>query len=245
MRTLPVVILAGGRGTRLAAITGDALPKPLVPVNDRPFLDYKLTGLAAVGVTDVLLLVGHHGEQIIDHVGDGSAFGLRTRCIADDEGGQLLGTGGALRVVLAELADAFWVTYADTYLQVDLHSAEERFTEATPSAHGLMTVLHNRDLWEPSNVALIGDRVASYRKNPPPGTHEYIDYGMLILERVAIEACTVPAPFDLAAILEPLIQRRELLGFEVTERFHDVGTAEALAETADWLLQRPPTTTPE
>src|SRR3954454_4513252 len=106
---LPAVVLAGGLGTRVAALTGPALPKVMLPVGGRPFIDYKLAGLAAEGVSDVLLLVGHGHEVIRAHVGDGSQLGLRVRYSIEPPG--LLGTGGAVKAALGELSDAFIVTY--------------------------------------------------------------------------------------------------------------------------------------
>ena len=92
---LATVLLAGGLGTRVAGITGDSLPKAMLPVAGRPFIDYKLADLAAQGVTDVHLLVAHRAGPLCEHVGDGRAYGTRVHVI--DEGERLLGTGGALR----------------------------------------------------------------------------------------------------------------------------------------------------
>src|SRR5712692_2156565 len=118
---LPVAVLAGGLGNRLHAVTGDALPKALVPVLGRPFIDWKLEGLAAAGTHRVVLLVGHHGGQIRAHVGDGRRYGLSVEYVED--GPVLLGTGGAVARALPSLADAFWVTYGDTLLEFDVAAA--------------------------------------------------------------------------------------------------------------------------
>ncbi len=67
----PVAVLAGGLGLRLRELTGTQLPKAMVPVLGRPFVDWQLETLAAAGVTDVVLLVGHSGDHIRDHVGSG------------------------------------------------------------------------------------------------------------------------------------------------------------------------------
>lgn len=227
---LPVVVLAGGLGTRLRDITGDDLPKALVPVDGRPFIDYKLTGLAHHGVTDVLLLVGSHGEQLREHVGDGSRYGTRVRAI--DDGPNLRGTGGAIRSALPELPDAFWITYADTYLEVDVAGAEQRFRDA--DALGLMTVLHNRDRWEPSNAVVEDGFVVAYGKMPE-GRAEHIDYGMVALRRDAFRDAPRDAAFDLGVIFNELAAAHQLIAFEVTQRFHDIGTPAALTETEEFF----------
>jgi N-acetyl-alpha-D-muramate 1-phosphate uridylyltransferase len=231
---LPVAVLCGGRGTRLRGVTGDDVPKALVPVAGRPFLDHKLDGLAAAGFTDVVLLVGHRGDRIDAHVGNGSRYALSVRVV--DDGGELLGTGGAVQRALAVLPDAFWVTYGDSLLDFDVTAAEARF--AASGALGLMTVLRNHDRYGPSNVVLDGAgdgaRVAAYAKDPVPRGADCIDYGMLILTGAAFDPPT-PVPFDLAAVVGPLAARGALAAFEVARRFHDIGTPEAFAETEAFL----------
>lgn len=228
---LPVVILAGGRGTRLASVTGDATPKAMVRVAGRPFIDHKLDDLAARGVRDVVLLVGHRGEILSQHVGDGSHYGLRVRSLAD--GRALRGTAGAIVAARSLLPDAFWVTYGDTLLDVDLSTAEARFREHGRPA--LMTVLRNRDRFEPSNVVVRSDAVLAYAKDPRPVGAEFIDYGMLAFERAVFDGWAGDATIDLAEVLGELVARGAVTAFEVTERFHDIGTVDALRETERYL----------
>ena len=98
--SLPIAILAGGLATRLRPIT-ETIPKSLVEVAGKPFVVHQLELLARNGIRDVVLCIGHLGEQIGDVIGDGSALGLRVRYSSD--GSQLLGTGGALRKALPML----------------------------------------------------------------------------------------------------------------------------------------------
>ena len=91
---VPVAILAGGRATRLGSLVAD-LPKALIPVSGRPFVDHQLALLQRRGLRRVVFCVGHLGEQIVAHVGDGARFGMRVEYTFD--GPRLLGTGGALR----------------------------------------------------------------------------------------------------------------------------------------------------
>jgi NDP-sugar pyrophosphorylase family protein len=100
-----------------------------------------------------------------------------------------------------------------------------------------MTVLRNRDQWQPSNTSVVAGRVAAYTKGDPPGTHEFIDYGYMLLPVTALGDTDAEA-FDLYVVLQKLITARELAAFEVYERFHDIGTPEALEETESWLEAR-------
>src|ERR1700690_616468 len=110
------VILAGGLATRMRPLT-NRIPKALIPVEGRPFVDHQLGWLAGHGVTDVVLSIGYRGDEIRAHVGDQTDLGLRVRYV--DEGGDLRGTAGALRLALHEgvLEERFLVTEGDLFLQ--------------------------------------------------------------------------------------------------------------------------------
>lgn len=101
---MQAVILAGGLGTRLGARTRD-LPKALLPIAGRPFLAWLVEALARHGYRELVLCIGHHGEQIVDFLGAGEGFGLDVTYSKDGE--RLLGTGGAIRQALSRdlLAD--------------------------------------------------------------------------------------------------------------------------------------------
>lgn len=227
----PVAVLAGGLGTRMARRTGPRLPKALLAVAGRPFIDFKLAQLAAGGATRVVMLLGHGAEAIADHVGDGAAYGLHLDIVPDGE--VLLGTGGAVRRALPQLGDVFWVTYGDTYLSVPMADVEQAFRRA--GRQGLMTVFRNRDAWDSSNVALRAGLVAEYRKGAPPGTYEYIDYGMSILTASAFAPFPPGTAFDLAEALQSLIAPGELAAFEVEERFYEIGSEAGYLATDAYL----------
>lgn len=225
--TLPVVVLAGGEGTRVAHLTSEELPKAMLPLNDRPFVDHQLSNLADQGVRRVLLLVGYGGETIRSYVGDGGHFGLDVEYAFD--GPKLLGTGGAIRAALDRLPAEFWVTYGDTLLQVPIEAVEERFLSSSLMA--CMTVLRNGDRWETSNVAIEGGLVAAYEKGAPPGKYDYIDYGMILFRRAAFERFPSGEVLDLADLLTLLVRDRQLGWFEVEDRFYDIGTEERYQAT--------------
>src|SRR5437868_9919831 len=116
MADVPVALLAGGLATRLRPVT-TTIPKALVEVAGRPFIDHQLALLRRNGVRKVVLCLGHLGEQVERHVGDGSAHGLAVSYSHD--GARLLGTGGALRRAAALLGEVFWVMYGDSYMDID------------------------------------------------------------------------------------------------------------------------------
>ena len=231
----PLAILAGGLATRLRPITA-TIPKVLVPVNGEPFLAHQLRLAQRQGFTRVLLCIGHLGEQVEDwvmaHRGD---FAMTVGF--SHEGPDRRGTGGALRHALAHLGENFFTLYGDSYLDVEAAPIHAAFLAACAPA--LMTVLHNRDRWEASNVVFDGSLVRAHDKaaRGQPGL-EWIDYGFSVFSRVVIEGWPSPDPWDLSALTGALARQGRLAGFEVTQRFHEIGKPEGLAETAAYLRRR-------
>src|ERR1700722_7607692 len=110
------VVLAGGLATRMRPRTL-TIPKAMLEVAGRPFIDWQLEKLRACGIDDIVLCVAHLGEQIEAHVGTGEQFGVRVGC--SDEGRTLLGTAVAVRVALPMMEPGVLVTYGDSYLPFD------------------------------------------------------------------------------------------------------------------------------
>jgi len=218
------VVLAGGLGTRLREVTGGLIPKAMVPVNGRPFIDYKLYGLFKLGVTDVTLLVGELGSQIQAHLKDFDLLNVR---IVHD-GDTLRGTGGSIRSVIDELPRYFWVTYGDTYVVADLDAAESAFQSR---GGRVMTVWKNSDFLETSNVTISRSQVIRYEKQAQPGSHQWIDFGLIRFDRGDFLGFAADETWDLSEVLIRLIEAGELGAWEVATRFWDVGTPQALTST--------------
>ena len=127
------VILAGGRGTRLAPYT-TVLPKPLMPVGDAPILELLIRRLAAAGVSEVTLAVGHLAALIMAYFGDGSTWSVDISYSTEPEP---LGTAGPLKLV-AGLDDTFLVLNGDLLTDLDFAAliAAHRASEA-PATVGI------------------------------------------------------------------------------------------------------------
>jgi NDP-sugar pyrophosphorylase family protein len=229
---LPVAILAGGLATRLRPLT-TTVPKALVEVAGRPFIDHQLELLARHGVSRVVLCVGYLGEQIEEHLGS-SAHGIEL--MYSHDGRQLLGTGGAIRRALPLLGDAFWILYGDSYLEFDYGAALAHF--AATDALGLMTVLHNQGRWDTSNVVFRDGRLVRYNKRERSPEMTHIDFGAAILRHEAAAGLPDDQPSDLADLYTDLVERGQMLGFEVHHRFYEIGSPQGLAETDAYLSVR-------
>jgi NDP-sugar pyrophosphorylase family protein len=229
--SLPVVILAGGLATRLRPIT-EKIPKALVEVAGCPFLEHQIDLLKRNGITDAILCVGYLGEMIEQRYGDGRTLGVELWYSYD--GPKLLGTGGAIKKALPLLPDAFFVLYGDSYLPVDYQSIAAAFREADKPA--LMTVFANFDAWDTSNVWFDGGCIRLYSKKEKLPEMRYIDYGLMVCTRQIFDGTPYDVPFDLADSLEELSRRGQLAGYEVNQRFYEIGSPGGLAEL-DRLLR--------
>jgi NDP-sugar pyrophosphorylase family protein len=227
---VPVAILAGGLATRLRSVAPDT-PKALVDLCGRPFIDHQLALLERKGLRRVVMCLGHLGERIRDHVGDGASLGLQVSYSFD--GPALLGTGGALRRARAWLGELFFVQYGDSLTDCDYKGLL-----ATLEAHGglgVMAVLRNRDRWDRSNVLFRDGRLLRYDKRQPTADMDYIDYGVGLLRGTALDRVAADTPSDVAELYSSLVTEGLLSGYEVTTRFYEIGTPEGLADTRRFL----------
>jgi len=226
----PVVILTGGLATRLYPETLKS-PKSLIEVAGKPFIFHQLALLKRQGVCNVILCVGKFGEMIQDYVGDGHAWDLKVQYSYDGE--ILLGTGGAIKKAIPLLPEIFFVLYGDSYLDVDLKPIMERFeSEGKPA---LMTVYHNKNKWDKSNILFRNGRVVKYDKKNPIPEMEHLDYGINILRKSIFNDWQDGIPFDLSEVFIKLIEKGEVSAFEVFKRFYEIGSIQGIKETEKYL----------
>ncbi len=231
--TLPVAILAGGLATRLRPLT-EKIPKALVEVEGEPFAIHQLRLLRQHGLTRIVFCVGHLGEMLQSVVGDGRAWGMEVSYSFD--GPTLLGTGGALQRALPQLGEAFFVLYGDSYLQCDYAAIERAFL--AQAQLGVMTVFRNAGQWDTSNVIFRAGRIEAYDKHAPTAAMTHIDYGVGVLRAAAWANHPPDVPLDLATLYQALLAQGQLAGFEVFQRFYEIGSPAGLDETRRYFSQR-------
>ena len=203
----------------------------MLEVCGRPFISHQLEQLASQGITNVVLCIGHLGEQIQQFVADGSQWGLRVSYC--DEGSNLLGTAGALRLAHTNgrLASRFLVTYGDSFLPIHFPDVFDAFVRSGQPA--LMSVFKNEHRWDSSNVSFDGTRIVLYDKTRKTSEHpmDYIDYGLSAMSKQTVSAeIPTEGKADLADLFHRLSLKGALAGFEVTRRFYEIGSASGLEE---------------
>lgn len=228
---LPVAILAGGLATRLHPIT-EKFPKALIDVAGEPFILRQLAYLGKQGVNRVVLCTGYLGEQIEAVVGSRAGGNLSVSYSRDWP--KLLGTGGALKQAMPLLGPRFLVLYGDSYLPIDFAAVEGAFMASGKPA--IMTVQRNADRWDKSNVLFEDGRIVEYNKRTPRPDMQHIDYGLGGLSAEVFEG--TGDQFDLADVYWKLSVGGQLAGYEVTERFYEIGSHDGLRETAEYFQGR-------
>ena len=226
---IPVAILAGGMATRLGPIT-EKIPKSLVPVAGKPFLTHQLELLEARVIRHSVLCVGHLGEMIQRDYGK-EALGIKLDYSFD--GAKLLGTGGAIKRALPLLGPEFFVLYGDSYLPIEYRPIAEFFHAS--GKLGCMTVYRNEGKYDTSNVLFAGGEIKVYDKKARLPEMRHIDYGLSLFKAAAFQGYSADQAFDLAEVMGKLVREKQLAGYEVKERFYEIGSPAGLTEL-DQLL---------
>lgn len=219
------MVLAGGPGTRLRPLT-EKMPKSMISVKGKPFLQYQIELFKHSGIRDIVLCVGYLAEKIMECFGDGGKFGVKVRYSV--EGNRLLGTAGALKRSESLLDDVFFITYGDAYLMLDYANVMAYFKRFNKL--GLMVVYKNFNRFDKSNVIVEDGYVKVYDKKRQTPDMVYIDYGVSVLRKESLALIPPDAVMDLQEFYRALIEAGELLAYETHNRFYEIGSLRGLEE---------------
>jgi histidinol-phosphate phosphatase family protein len=228
------VILAGGRGTRLAPLT-DARPKPMIEFHGRPFLAYLIEFFRAQGFDRILLLLGYLPEVICDYVGDGSRFGVDITCSVTDVGDD---TGRRLWLARHLIEPCFLLAYCDNYCPVDIEAMWRWFR--TSNAAAMVTVYANEDGYTRNNMSIDGEGfVTVYDKSRAASGLKGVDIGFLLAGRDVLDLLSAANSSFEALVYPELVARRRLLAHVTRHRYYSVGSVDRLSQTREFLARRP------
>ena len=224
------VILAGGLGTRMRPVT-ETIPKPMIPVCGRPFLQHQLELVRTNGIERVLLLVSYLGEQIEQYFQRGDSMGMK---IGYSYESSPLGTGGALKNASSKLEEKFLLLNGDTFLDVNYAAVIADFLAHKPQA--LIVARKSLNTPAPNNLAVSPDgHVTAYQKRNPENM-TCIDAGAIVLSR---EVLNDIAPEQICSLEEQvfpkLIQRGEMRAWVTPEPFFDMGSPAGLQALSEKL----------
>ncbi|MDB3972782.1 sugar phosphate nucleotidyltransferase [Gammaproteobacteria bacterium] len=230
----PLVILAGGMAKRLGNISID-IPKCLVPVAGKPFIDWQVDYAAKHGVKDIYICSGWLTNKVEEHFNEYKYKGLNITVVAD--GKELLGTGGAISNILKILPKSFFVLYGDTYLPIDFKALVDFHKNKINSDNSLLTIYKNNSKLDVSNIIYENNVIIKYSKNKLEQKMKHIDYGLSIMTQEAFTTYKHDRFFDLGDLYEFLVEHKLMYPYLATERFYEIGTPESLAETNQYFLK--------
>jgi NDP-sugar pyrophosphorylase family protein len=231
---MQAVILAGGLGTRLRPLTL-SVPKPMVEISGKPFLDYEIRHLKQNGFDDFLIAIGYKGEMIRNHFKEGRELGVSIAYSYD--GKKQLGPAGALKNAADLLDKEFMVTYGDSFLRLDY----SKFIDAFHSSGrlGMMSVLENRNKFGRSDLVVSEGLVTKYDKKNQSNGMNWINYGATILQKKSLNYIPDNSVCGEVEFYGKLIAERQLAAFETHDRFYEIGTPAGLKEFEDFLSKNP------
>lgn len=235
---MKALILAAGKGTRLGALT-QGVPKPMIPVGDRPLLAHTVAWLRGYGVREIAMNLHHRPESITDYFGDGSTFGVRMTYSHEET---LLGTAGAARRLAAFLDEPFVLVYGDVYTNLDLRRLAAVHARHRPACR--MTLALYR-VPNPAECGLVETdatgRVLRFVEKPPADQvfTDLANAGIALVEPGVIDTIADGQPSDFGRdVIPQLLATGETLAAEpigAGEFVIDIGTPAGLERAqATW-----------
>lgn len=231
------VIMAGGKGSRLLSITNDEIPKPMVPVDGKPLLEYQVEKLKSYGVKKIIMIVGHLGEKISGHFQDGKAFGVDIDYIFEKEP---LGTAGAFYYLKDKIdAKNFLLIFGDVFFDLDFDRMEDFHFKnsalttllAHPNGHP-----YDSDLIQMDDTG----RVIGFDSKHNVRDYWYdnmVNAGMYILNKDLLDLVKEPVKIDFE---KDILANQVKLGANIyayhsPEYVKDVGTVDRINATVEEL----------
>lgn len=219
---ITAVIMAGGKGTRIREINSE-VPKPMIPILGKPILQYEIETLKKQDITDIVLVVGYLGEQIVSYFGDGSRFGVRIRYIEEKEP---LGTAGSLFYLKGKVTEDFLLLNGDNIFDVNIG----RFYEAHKRNPGLVTILTHPNSHPYDSGVIVADKnnlVTKWmtKEEPRLWYRNRVNAGLHFINGKLLDRFTEAKKTDLdREVLKPLINEKLLYVYDSPEYIKDMGT---------------------
>lgn len=246
---MKVVIMAGGKGTRIASVRSD-VPKPMINICGKPILEHQIDNLKACGLTDIILVIGYLGDKIKEYFGDGSKFGVNIEYFVEDHP---LGTAGAL-FKMPQLTEDFLLLCGDVIIDVDFnrfiafHKEHKAWASlvAHPNGHPYDSSLLVTEIDAPKSVGgmpedthrvirwMAKEDERTYYKNRVNAGIELISPELLkvTMKNFVPRHPETPDKIDLDRdVLKPNIPSGKIFAYDTPEYIKDMGTPDRFYET--------------
>lgn len=236
MEIKQAVILAGGRGERLRPFT-DNNPKPMIPINGKPFLEHLIEMLEENGIEEVVILTGYLSEKIKDYFGDGSKFGKNIKYSFTpflDENGQENESGLRIKNAKDLLDDVFLLMYCDNYWPLQLEKLKKLYSEKETDA--LVTVYSNKDNSTKNNILVDSNGyVVKYDRSRMEKNLNGVEIGFFILNKKVLDLIPERNCHFERDILPELIAQKQVSGYLTDHKYYSISNLERAKLTEKFL----------
>lgn len=226
INSIKVVILAGGYGTRLRSVVSE-VPKPMAPIQGKPFLEYQIDYLKKLGFRNIILCISYLKEQIIDYFKDGSKFGLKIEYRIEEEP---LGTGGAIKNVEDLVGELFFVVNGDTYPLFNILESVKFYHRKKPSGClGVIMVSVHKNGEDKGTVKLGEDgKIVTFNEKKIDNSGDwFVNAGVYFFDRSIFYQDVWERKCSLEKDIFPrLINKGLIFGMKTNGSFIDMGTLE-------------------
>jgi mannose-1-phosphate guanylyltransferase / phosphomannomutase len=235
------VILSAGLGTRLREITGDELPKVMVPLDGKPILEWHIERLKSYGVTEFFINLFYLPDKIRDYFGDGSKWGVKINYCLEEP--VIRGTAGGVKDFNEKLKGDFFVIYGDIFNEIDYSKMIEAYYRK-PSIFAIEVVGYNDHLHD-SDLAEVDDELRFLKIHPKPNKDippkfRVMRAAAFIFNEKVLKYIPVDTYYEIDHQLLPdALSKGELVyGYECDEFIKDVGTTERYKAVEEYLRKK-------
>jgi histidinol-phosphate phosphatase family protein len=228
------VILAGGIGSRMQPLT-DSIPKPMIEINDRPFLEYLVEQLRDAGIENILILLGYLPEKVIEHFQDGTKFGVNIDYSVSDVGNQ---TGRRLKIAQPKISGDFLLMYCDNYWPMRPMEMSRQFHDAVTDIQ--LTVYRNADNYTQSNLQVSDGHIIAYDKSRKSPSLQGVEIGYALVRKRVLGMLPKDENVSFERfVFQKLIAEHSLGAFLTDHRYYSIGSFARL-EITNAFFERSP-----
>ncbi len=226
---MKAVIMAGGKGTRIASITKDEIPKPMLTIGDKTILEHQIDCLKKSKIDEIIIVIGHLGEKIKAYFNDGSKFGIKITYFEEDPK-KPLGTAGSLYYLKEKIAEDFILVFGDVFFSVDFNKMIE-FHKHNNSNATLLT--HPNSHPYDSDLVVVDENnvIKCFDSKENVRNYDYknlVNSGIYIFSPKVFDYVTDPKKYGLEKdVIAKMIENGDkVLSYHSTEYVKDMGTPE-------------------
>ena len=217
-----LVLLNGGRGKRVKSVS-KGMPKCLIKFKKKPFLYWQLLLFKKNGIKEIIICVGYKNKEIFSELKKIKINNLKIKIVKEKS---LLGTGGAIKNCIKYLNDYFFITYGDSWLNLNFNNLKRKFLKKKKKF--IISVISKKKIKNHSpNILINKNKILDYDKNNE--FYNYIDYGLMIFNKNIFNTVR-KRKFDLNYLVKKLIRLNSINFYKVQTKFYEIGSLEGIRD---------------